>query len=103
MKLAVADVEGDNPRGAALQQAVCEAAGRGAEIEAVRARHVDRQRLERVGELLAAARDEARRPLDGQLGVLVDLLAGLRVPGDEAREDERLRLRARLGEAALDE
>ena len=34
---------------------------------------------------------------------VVDLLAGLRVARDEAGHDERLRLRAALGEAALDE
>ena len=42
-------------------------------------------------------------PVDGQLGVLVDLLPGLRPAPDEPREDERLRLRARLGQAAFDE
>ena len=59
------------------------------------------KRVERVRELLAAARDVARRPLDGELGVLVDLLARLGVAGDAAGEHERLRLRARLGEPAL--
>ena len=41
--------------------------------------------------------------LDAQLGVLVDLLARLVVAGHEAGHDERLRLRARLREPALDE
>ena len=44
VQLAVADVERDHPRGAALEQAVGEAAGRGADVEAVLAGGVDRQR-----------------------------------------------------------
>ena len=44
-----------------------------------------------------------RRPLDVELRVLGDLLAGLVVPRNEAGEHERLRLGARLREAALDE
>ena len=54
-------------------------------------------------ELLAAARDVRRRSLDRELGVLLDLLAGLVVAVDEPGEHERLGLRARLGEPALDE
>ena len=41
--------------------------------------------------------------LDLERRLLVDLLARLRMPRNEARHDERLRLRAALGEAALDE
>ena len=41
--------------------------------------------------------------LDLELGRLVHLLAGLRVPGDEACEHERLRLGAALREAPFDE
>ncbi len=65
--------------------------------------HRHSERLERVLELLAAAGDIARRPLDDELGVLVDLLARLRMAGDAAGKHERLRLGARLGEAALHE
>ena len=43
------------------------------------------------------------RPLDLEHRVLRHLLPGLLVPRDEPGEDERLRLRAALGEAALDE
>ena len=68
-----------------------------------RPRRIDSERVEPVRELLPAARDVRRRLLDGELGVLVDLLARLVVAGHEAGEDERLRLRARLREAALDE
>ena len=103
VELAVADVERDDARRAPLEQAVGEATGRGAEVEAVEARHVETHGVESVGELLAAARDEARRRLDRQLGVLVDLRARLGVAGHEPGEDERLSLRAALGEPALDE
>ena len=103
MELAVAHVDRHDPRRAPLEQAVGEAAGRRAEVEAVEAGHVEAHGVERVGELLPAAGDEARRRLDRQLRVLVDLRAGLRVAGHEPGEDERLRLRAALGEPALDE
>ena len=103
MQLPVADVERDHAGGAALEEHVGEAAGGGADVEAVAPRRVDPERVERVRELLAAARDEPRSPLDRELGRLVHLLAGLRVPGDEAGEDERLRLRAALREPPLDE
>ena len=58
---------------------------------------------ERVRELVASARDVARRHLDDELGVLVDLMARLFVTADEPGEDERLGLHARLREAALDQ
>ena len=54
-------------------------------------------------ELLASARDEARRSLHLELGVVSDLLARLVVAADEPGEHERLRLRARLRQPALDE
>ena len=60
VQLPVADVDGDHARGAALQQDVGEAAGRGADVEAVEARRIDAERVERVRELLAAARDVRR-------------------------------------------
>ena len=61
------------------------------------------ERVERVRELLAPARDEPRPALDHELDGLVDLLARLRVARHEPGEDQRLRLRAALGEPALDE
>ena len=64
---------------------------------------VDVECVERVLQLLATARDEARWALDLELGVVRDLLTRLVVPRDESGEHERLRLRARLGEPALDE
>ena len=103
VELAVADVERDHARGAALEQDVGEAAGRGADVERVTPGRVDAELVERVRELVAAARDEPRRPLDDELRRFVHLLAGLLVAVDEARHHERLRLRAALGEPALDE
>ena len=61
------------------------------------------KRVERVRELLAAARDVRGAALDRELRGLVDLLARLVVAGHEPGHHERLRLRARLREAALDE
>ena len=73
--LAVGDVDRRDPGGAALQHAVAEAAGRGADVEAVAAGEVDRQRLERVLELDPAPRDEARAGVDEQVGLGLDQLA----------------------------
>ena len=83
VQLAVADVERDHARGAALEQAVGEAARRGADVERSRGpSSVEAERVERVRELLAAARDVRRRPLDGQLGVLGHLVRpACRSPG----------------------
>ena len=61
VELPVADVERDHARGAALEQDVREPAGRGAEVEAVEARRIDAERVERVGELEPGARDVRRR------------------------------------------
>ena len=62
---------------ARLQQAVGEAAGRGAHVEAAAARGVDPQRVERVAQLDPAARDVRRRRVDAELDVGLDQLAGL--------------------------
>ena len=103
MELAVADVERDHTRCAALEQHVGEPAGRRADVEAVEPVDVDAERVERVCELVPGARDVRRRRNDLELDVRRDLLARLRVPGDETCEHERLGLRARLGEPALDQ
>ena len=66
VELAVGDVDRGDALGAALQQAVGEAAGRGADVEAVAPGDVDAERLERVLELDAAARDVARALVDDQ-------------------------------------
>ena len=103
MELAVADVDRDDSRGSRLQKAVREPTRRRADIGAVAPGDVERERLQRVLQLLASARDEARRALHLELGVLSDLLARLVMSRDETREHERLRLRARLREPALHE
>ena len=103
MKLPVPDVERDHPRGPGLEQAVGEATRGGAHVEHVLAVDIDFELLERRRELLTAAGDEACAGDDLELGRLVDLLAGLGVALDAPGQDERLRLRARLGQPALDE
>ena len=67
VQLPVAHVERDHPPRTRLQEAIGEAASRGADVEAVLPGRVDAEPLERVRELLAAARDEARRALDLEL------------------------------------
>ena len=59
-ELSVAHVESIDARRTALQQDVREAACRRADIEAHPAGNVDAERVERGGELLAAARHERR-------------------------------------------
>ena len=56
-ELAAPDVEGVDAARAALQQDVGEAAGRRADVEADAARRVDLERIERGGQLVAAAAD----------------------------------------------
>ena len=103
MELPVADVDRDDSGGSRLQKAVREPASRRADIGAVAPGDIEREGLQRVLQLLASARDEARGALHLELGVLSDLLARLVVARDEPREDERLRLRTRLGKSALHE
>ena len=74
--------------GAALQQAVREAAGRGADVEAAAPRNRYGERVEGVGELDAAARNEWRRAVDIELDGRVDELARLlRPPAPRADMD----------------
>ena len=103
MQLAVADIDGDHSRNAVLEQVIGEAAGGRADVDAVARVELDLELLEGVRELLAAPRDEARRSVDCELGVVGHLVAGLVVAGHEACEHERLCLRAALRQAALDE
>jgi aminoglycoside 6'-N-acetyltransferase len=103
MQLPVAHVDRDHARDAVLEQVVREAAGRGSDVDGVASVQLELELLEGVRELLAATRDEARRPLHVEVDVLGDLVPGLVVAGDETGEDECLRLRAALGEPALDE
>ena len=55
MELAVADVDRDDAGSSRLQQAVREAPGRRSDVRAGASRHVDRERIQRVLQLLAAA------------------------------------------------
>ena len=103
MELAAADVERDHVGGTALEQHVGEAPGRRTDVEAVPAGRVDTEHVERVRQLLAAARDVRRRRRHRQLGRLVHLLPRLLVAGNEPGEDERLRLGAALGQPPLDQ
>ena len=61
VQLAVADVDGDDVTGAALQEAVGETAGRCPGVERQLSGDVDAERGQRVVELLTAAADEPRR------------------------------------------
>ena len=99
----MADVECDHARGAALQEHVGESTGRRAEVEAVEPAGIDTESFERVRELVPGARDVGRRRLDLERDRVVDLLARLRVSAHEPGHHERLRLRAAIGEPALDE
>jgi aminoglycoside 6'-N-acetyltransferase len=103
MQLPVAHVDRDHARDAVLEQVVREAAGRGSDVDGVASVQLELELLEGVRELLAATRDEARRPLHVKVDVLGDLVPGLVVAGDETGQDERLRLCAALGEPALHE
>ena len=107
IELSVADIDGDDLRRAAREQDVGEASGRGADVEADEARRIEREGVERGGELDPAA----RRPGVGRLGfdrrVARDLFRGLlerdAADADEPGRDRGLRARAARKEAALDE
>ncbi len=77
VQLAVGDVERHHRLGPTLKQAVGEPAGGGAHVEAAPAGRIDREGVERVGELDPAARHERRRGPHRQLRVLGDQLPGL--------------------------
>ena len=103
MQLPIADVERDDARSAALEQAVGESTGRRPDVQAVPAGRVDVELVERVRQLLAPARDEPRRPRDVELHLLGDLLTRLVVAPHEPRDDQSLGLCPALREPALDE
>src|SRR4051812_12043323 len=73
VQLAVADVDGDDPRGASLKEHVGEAAGRGADVDAIEPGRVDAEPVEPVRELLASAGDKRGRPVDLELDILRNL------------------------------
>ncbi len=103
MELAIADVDRDHARRAGLQEAVGEPSRRGAHVRRVTPLDVHVERVERIPELLAATGHEGRGLLDVELDTLVDLLPRLVVAGDEAGENERLRLASARGEPPLEE
>jgi hypothetical protein len=101
MQLPIAHVDREDARGSCLEEAVREPARRRADVGAVQAGDLEVEGVEGVTQLLASTRDEGRRLLDDELDVLRDLLSGLGMATHAPGEHERLRLRARLGEAAL--
>ena len=103
MQLGPPDVERADACRAVLQQTVGETAGRGSDVEAVLVVDSDGQNLEGVRELLTAARDETRALDELELCSIVDLSARLREASHQAGQDQRLRLRAGHGQAALHE
>ena len=107
VELSAADVDRNDLRRAARQEHVGEASGRGADVEADEARRIEREGVERRGELDPAA----RRPRMGRLsldrGILGHLLGRLLERGpanaDQPGRDRGLRARPARKEAALDE
>ena len=97
-ELAPTDVDGIDPRGAALEQDVGEAAGRRADVERDQSGRVERERVERGDQLVAAARDVRLRAVDGELDRRVDEIARLAVTS--ARNRRRRRARGRRGASA---
>ena len=85
------DVDGVDAGRAALEQDVGEAAGRRAGVEADEPRRVDAERVERGGELVAAAADVRVALHDRDRDVRLDEVAGLPVePPGIARPDADL-------------
>jgi hypothetical protein len=107
MQLAVGNVEGYDSLRAVLEQTVREAPGGGSNVQAEPTAGVQRELLERVRELQAAAGDESRALVDLHVGVVGHELAGLLCAGsttaeaDLAREHGSRRAGARLEEASL--
>ena len=89
VQLAVGDVERHHVLGSALEQAVGEAAGRGADVEGATAPGVDREHIEGIGQLASAARDEGGQRRDVDLDVLGDELPRLLRPAP-ARAEQHL-------------
>ena len=110
-ELSAAHVESIDAARAPLQQTVGEAAGRGTDVEADPAAAVDRERIERPGELLPAARHEARRGQPLERDRRIDHLAGLAVAAgavagadaDVAGKEHRLGPGTRRGQAAVED
>ena len=110
-QLAPTDIEGVDADGAALEEDVGEAPGRGADIERDHPARVDLERIQRRRQLVATATDIGLRFGHADGRVRGDHVARLAVvPGsvalphpDRAGQHERLRTAARLDQSALDE
>src|SRR5262245_10895151 len=77
IQLAAPDVDGDDARRAALQEAIGKSARRSADVETDSARHFDPKMVERGGQLQTAPADERHWFADRQLHVNRNQLAGL--------------------------
>ena len=101
------DVNRINTQRPTLKKAVGKAASGRPNVEANLAPHVDRERLESMAKLSAAATDERVACFDDKLDTAVHKLAWLcqelPVCLDRTRHEQRLRSLAGLGLAALDE
>ena len=107
MEEGAADVDGDDGFGAVLEEAVGEAAGGGADVDAAGAVDAEVEAVEGFLEFEAAAGDEGFGVADAEGGVGGDEVAGFGGGGvvdeDFAGEDEALGLFAGFDEAGGDE
>ena len=107
VELPVGDVERDDVRAAPLQQAVGEAAGRGADVERLAPGDGKPEGVQSIGELDPAARHVRRRAFDLELDLRFDELPrflGPPAPGAEvhlAGDDGRRGARAGIEQATL--
>src|SRR2546428_10060412 len=96
-----------DPRGAALEEHVGEPARRCANIDRDAAADVDRERVQRARELVAAARDVPASRIDRDLRPVADrrrrAIGARAVHAYDAGEDECLRALPARREPALDE
>jgi hypothetical protein len=108
VELAVADVDGKDTPGAAPQQHVGKAAGRGADVERAHAGRIEAKMVEGVGELDAATRDVrllvlAQREREVGSDLLTRLVETAFARKDPAGENQRLGSGAAQGQPALDQ
>ena len=107
VELPFADIDGIDPRRAALQQTIGEPARRRSDIERDEARHVEAEVVQRALELLAASGGETRTGFDGDDRILGHrrrrTVGSVARDTDRTREDERLRALAAGCELSLHE
>jgi hypothetical protein len=105
IQLAVTDIDGVHAGGSALQQAIGEAAGGGSHVQADATAHVDREMIQRAGQLEPAAADVGQRLGDLDSAIfgegVTGLVGPLAIDSNAAGEDQSSRLLARIGEAPL--